>query len=88
MCSVIGYQPVFQSQRIRVSATDITVKGITHQIFHALGRNHENNRKDRDNYIIIQPENILSGKIFSLHTEVLFVAQFASDNQHKNFYPR
>lgn len=40
------------------------VGNLCHEFIHALGLHHEHTRKDRDQYITIQWDKILSGKPF------------------------
>ena len=35
---------------------------IQHEIFHALGRVHEQSRQDRDQYVSVRLQNVRSGK--------------------------
>ena len=35
---------------------------IQHEIFHALGRVHEQSRQDRDRYVDVRLQNVRSGK--------------------------
>ena len=46
---------------IGVELANIGVKDIIHYIFRLLGRDHEHNRPDRDQYVTIRWENILAG---------------------------
>ena len=37
------------------------VGGVCHEIFHALGREHEHARRDRNNYVLVHWENVQKG---------------------------
>uniref|UniRef100_A0A8C5DWG9 Metalloendopeptidase n=1 Tax=Gouania willdenowi TaxID=441366 RepID=A0A8C5DWG9_GOUWI len=62
-----GEQPVFIGSRCIVG-------NIVHEILHALGFQHEHTRLDRENYITIFAENIMSGmeKNFKKHNGETF----------------
>ena len=49
-------------------------KGIVlHEILHALGRIHEENREDRDSYVVINTENIIQGSNYILEILMLYI---------------
>ncbi|XP_074663007.1 uncharacterized protein LOC141915394 [Tubulanus polymorphus] len=51
-----GRQPLYLSKKCRKRRT------VTHELMHALGFPHEQNRPDRDNHITIKTKNIKPGK--------------------------
>ena len=57
--SFVGYQAM-GAQEIRFQ-TNFSLNGMIHEIGHAAGLYHEHQRPDRDNFIVVHPENILSG---------------------------
>ena len=61
-CTKIGYhQSYIMYQPLHILYHHDTVDNIIHEIFHTLGRYHEHSREDRDEYVIVHPENILKG---------------------------
>ena len=64
-----GVGRVGGAQRISIGS-GCEYKGIVmHEIFHTLGRWHEQSRPDRDQFISIKYENVKDGK--SLATQIL-----------------
>lgn len=49
-------------QPVSLRRNCVEVKPILHEIFHALGRYHEQARKDRDQYVKVYEENIIPGE--------------------------
>jgi hypothetical protein len=60
-------------QTINLSSNCITERTIIHELLHALGFSHEHARKDRDNYVKINYDNILdeSKSQFDINTNVV-----------------
>ncbi len=58
--SAIGFQPG-TTQRIRLGAS-VAQRTVEHEIGHAVGLFHEQNRTDRDNHVSVNFANVLPGK--------------------------
>ena len=52
---------MYGSQNISIGENCEHKGVIMHEIFHALGRWHEQSRPDRDNYVTVHYGNIISG---------------------------
>lgn len=69
----IGYTPSIQGcQFIHIHERDVITQDfiIFHEIFHSLGRTHEHQRPDRDQYVRIHWENLKPG----MYTQTVHVA--------------
>lgn len=53
-----GAQPVYMTD-------ECSTGNLCHEILHALGLHHEHTRRDRDQYVSVQWENIAPGEHFS-----------------------
>ena len=51
------------------------ISSVLHKIFHTLGRFHEHEREDRDEYIKIIWENVEKGNIQIKHSKLMFKKQ-------------
>ena len=61
--SWVGMQQRAGGQVVSLSTRGCMYKGIImHELLHAVGFHHEQNRPDRDNYLNIYLENVKSGK--------------------------
>ena len=69
VCETVGMDRSSKITSIAVNEVFIDIKSIMHMLFHVLGRYHEHQRPDRDNYIHILQENIIPGNVlYSRHT--------------------
>lgn len=55
----------WQYDMVYVSPNDATVRDVTHDIFHALGRFDEHIRPDRDEFVQINWDEIASGMYYT-----------------------
>ena len=62
-CDAIGFSKSTVFQCIEIDPTNLRLRESIHIIFHILGRYHEHQRSDRDEYIQINWENIIEGKV-------------------------
>ena len=60
--STVGYAPNHTPQIVTIgSSVTPMLKKVTHELFHALGRSHEHQRADRDEFVRINWNNIFQG---------------------------
>ena len=58
--SSAGYAPQKTPQMVTICPISSSLlKDLTHELFHALGRLHEHQREDRDDYVKIMWDNII-----------------------------
>ena len=70
--STVGLVLDTQEQNLTIGkGCEFTVNAI-HEIFHALGRYHEHNRPDRDEYIHVNWDNILPGQFLKPNEPVSY----------------
>ena len=60
-CSVVGLDKSTHYRYVSVADDYVSPKALLHTLFHLLGRYHEHERADRDQYIDTIQENILEG---------------------------
>ena len=62
-CHRVGiYDQHEQAQLAVINSKTFSIKASFHTLFHVLGRYHEHQRPDRDQYIMVQWNNIKEGK--------------------------
>lgn len=76
--SLAGYAPRNTPQIVMICPlSDSLLKDLTHELFHALGRLHEQQREDRDLYVKIMWDNIDQGEcLISIYTMLLVLYTF------------
>ena len=60
-CGVVGYDKTGRYRYVQVDGTHASFKSLLHSLFHVLGRHHEHQRADREDYIRINHEYIIEG---------------------------
>ena len=61
--SHVGVQQDGKIQTMCIGSGFKQVSTVTHEIFHLLGRNHEQCRTDRDQYVVVNWKNIKQGEM-------------------------
>lgn len=65
--SMVGRQPGVGAQRVSIGNGCGHLGVVAHEIGHALGFWHEQSRPDRDNYVIVNWQNIQRGMAYNFH---------------------
>ena len=60
-CSAVGLDKSNYFSYVQVDGRRRTSKALLHMLFHILGRYHEHERPDREDYIQVIEENIIEG---------------------------
>ena len=66
-CLTVGHDIDKNFQIVTVNQDQLSFKRAAHQLFHALGRYHEHQREDRDEYVQVLWENVKEGNNFLLN---------------------
>ena len=68
VCSVVGYDNNSRYRHVQVDAYEKhgSSKALLHSLFHVLGRYHEHQRGDREEYIQVIKEHVMEG--VNIHT--------------------
>ena len=58
---MIGFDRSTHYRYVQVDAEHLSSKALLHMLFHILGRYHEHERPDREEYVDVIEENIIQG---------------------------
>ena len=65
-CMTIGKDTDRPFEKITINEHELDFSQVTHQLFHVLGRCHEHQREDRDDYVEVKWENIKEGTMLDI----------------------
>ena len=84
-CPNVGQDVDRPYQMVTIKEDELDFNPVSHKLFHVLGRYHEHQREDRDDYVRVLSENIEEGRNFMLgfkyscykrfHTQSIFISQ-------------
>ena len=60
---MVGFDKSTYYRNVSVEGVRSSSKALLHMLFHILGRYHEHERPDRENYVDVIEENVIQGKI-------------------------
>ena len=69
---MVGFDRFTHYHYIQVDAESLSSKALLHTMFHILGRYHEHERADRDQYVNIIKKNVIGG-ILLTHTLYMYI---------------
>ena len=72
-CSIVGFEESSHYRYVQVDRDHLSTKLLLHSLFHILGRYHEHQREDREEYIRIIKEHIIEGNNNLVQGKPLFV---------------